>query len=304
MSRLPCRRPSGAKAIIDAYCIVLDVTHGYAEALIDRTGQTGQNVLTLGVGHIDAHQIYGRCGMKTFVGKIAVVTGGGSGIGFAVAERFANEGAEVVLVGRGKERLDEAARLIGHGAYGVVADVGDDEQVKAVFDALPRVDLLATCAGGAVFGDVGELPVAEWRQLFDGRFFGQLSACHYAVPKMPEGSLILLCSGVAGEVGLPGYSGGSALCGAVNAMGRALAVELAERGIRVNVLAPGHIDDTAIGSNLGPEEALEFRKDMLARIPMHRAGKSVDLAEAAHFLATCEYANGIVLDVDGGWTAS
>ena len=242
--------------------------------------------------------------MNPLAGKIAVVTGGGSGIGFAVAERFAHEGAEVVLVGRGKQRLDEAAALIGHGAYGVVADVGDDEQVEAIFEPLPRVDLLATCAGGAVFGDVGELPMAEWRALFRDRFFGQLSACHYAVPKMPAGGVILLCSGVAGQVGLPRYSGGSALCGAVNAMGRALTVELAEKGIRVNVLAPGHIDDTAIESNLALDEALEFQKEMLGRIPMHRAGKSVDMAEAAHFLATCEYANGVVLDVDGGWTAS
>jgi len=241
--------------------------------------------------------------MQALAGKIAVVTGGGTGIGFAVAERFAREGAQVVLVGRRQERLDEAAARIGHGARGVAADVADDTQVKRVFDGLDRVDLLVTCAGGAVFGPVEELPPAAWRELFAGRFFGQLSACHYAVPKMPPGGVVLLCSGIAGHAGLVNYSGGSALCGAVNAMGRALACELAPKGIRVNVLSPGLIGDTAIESNMSPEALDGFLDWVLHHVPMKRPGKPADMADAAFFLATCEYATGMVLDVDGGWTA-
>ncbi len=242
--------------------------------------------------------------MGHFDGKVAVVTGGGTGIGLAIAKRFANEGAQVVIVGRGKERLDEAVTQIGHGAYGVPADVGKDEQIRAVFEPLERVDILVTCAGTAVFGAIEELPTDRWRELFDGRFFGQMNACHYAVPKMPEGGVIMLCSGIAGKIGLNLYSGGTALCGAVNALGRALAVELAPKGIRVNVLSPGLIQSTASSSNLTEEQRADYGSQWVARIPLNRPGNPVDLAEAAQFLALCEYATGMVLDVDGGWTAS
>ena len=237
-------------------------------------------------------------------GKTAVITGGGSGIGLAVAERFTDEGTQTVLVGRRKSRLDEAAAQIGRGAYGVSADVADTAQVKAVFESLPRVDLLVTCAGGAVFGAVDELDPGAWRELFEARFFGQLYACHYAVPKMPEGAVILLCSGIAGRIGFANYSGGAGLCGGVNAMGRALAVELAPKGIRVNVLSPGLIQDTAIEPNLSPEELEQFYEAACAVIPLARPGNAADIADAALFLATCEYATGLVIDVDGGWTAS
>lgn len=243
--------------------------------------------------------------MSRLNGKLAVVTGGGSGIGLGIAERFAQEGANVVIVGRRQQRLDEAVRRIGPRASAVSADVGVDTDLKRVFDGLARVDLLVTCAGTALFGPVEQVPPQAWRDLFAGRFFGQLAACHYAVPKMPPGSAIMLCSGVAGRAGLNNYSGGSALCGGINAMGRALAVELVPKGIRVNVLSPGLIGETGSESNLAGREADAFFSDLLNhKIPMKRAGRPADMAEGAMFLATCAYANGMVLDIDGGWTAS
>lgn len=237
-------------------------------------------------------------------GKIAVITGGGSGIGFAIAQRFAEDGASVVLVGRTKERLDRAVAEIGRGATAAVADVGDEARVKAVFDGLERVDLLVTCAGGAVFGTIDGLPPQEWKKLFEGRFFGQIYACHHAVPKMPEGGVILLCSGIADRAHVPEYSGGTALCGAVNALGRNLAVELAPRGIRVNVVSPGLIQGTEIKNNLSADKLGVFWEETIARIPAHRAGDPRDTADAAYFLATCSYASGQVIEVDGAWTAT
>lgn len=237
-------------------------------------------------------------------GKVAVVTGGGSGIGFGIAERFAEEGAKLVLVGRTQERLGRAAKAIGNGAIGIAADMGVESEVKALFDQLERVDHLVTCAGGAVFGTIDGLPAHEWKALFEGRFFGQIYCCHHAVAKMPEGSTILLCSGIAAEAYVPEYSGGAALCGAVNALGKNLAVELAPKGIRVNVLSPGLVEGTEIKNNLAEEKLAAFWEDTVNRIPARRAGTARDTADAAYFLATCGYASGIVIDVDGGWTAT
>jgi len=237
-------------------------------------------------------------------GKVAVITGGGSGIGLGIAERFAEAGAEVVLVGRKKERLDEAVAKIGSRARAVPTDVGDEDQVRALFEGLERVDILCTCAGGAVFGKIDELPPSEWRRLFHGRFFGQIYCCHYAVPKMPEGSAILLCSGIAADAHVKNYAGGSALCGAVNGMGKNLAVELAPKGIRVNVLSPGFIWGTVIDTNLVGDEIKEFVDRSIEAVPLGRPGLPKDLADAAFFLATSDYVSGQVIDVDGGWTAT
>lgn len=247
---------------------------------------------------------FATAGERRLAGKVAVVTGGGSGIGLAIAKRFAEEGARVVIAGRSRERLERGVAEIGHEARGVPTDVSLDSEVAALFEELERVDIVATCAGGALFGAVGEVAPERWRELFAGRFFGQLSACHHAVPKMADGGVILLCSGIAGHTGLANYSGGSALCGAVNALGRALAVELGPKGIRVNVLSPGLITGTEIKSNMAPAEQASFLSSTLGHIPLHRPGKPADIAEAAMFLVTCEYANGMVLDIDGGWTAA
>ena len=233
-----------------------------------------------------------------------MVTGAGSGIGLAIAERFGAEGAEVVLVGRQKQRLDEAAARIGGGARGVSVDVGEEEQVQQLMDDLPRVDLLCTLAGKAVFGPVDELPPSAWKDLFHSRFFGQLYAVHHAVPKMPEGSVILLCSGIADAAYVADYAGGAAICGAVNAMGKNLAVELAPRGIRVNVLSPGFIIGTDISFNLEGPKAIDFVKRSIADTPLPYHGHPKDLADAALFLATCNFVTGQVVEVDGGWTAT
>jgi NAD(P)-dependent dehydrogenase (short-subunit alcohol dehydrogenase family) len=121
---------------------------------------------------------------------------------------------------------------------------------------------------------------------------------------MPEGSSIMLCSGIADGAYVEKYSGGAGLCGAVNAMGRNLAVELAPRGIRVNVLSPGLVIPTAIESNMELEESAHFLQRTLAIVPMARHGEPEDLADAALFMATCSYLSGQIIEVDGGWTAT
>jgi NAD(P)-dependent dehydrogenase (short-subunit alcohol dehydrogenase family) len=237
-------------------------------------------------------------------GKTAVVTGGGSGIGLAVAECYAAEGAHVVIAGRNKERLDEAVSQIQHGAVGVVTDVADEQQVRALFEDLEQVDILATFAGSATFGPIDEFAPSGWRDYFGSRFFGQVYCCHCAVPKMREGGVILLCSGIAADAHVSNYPAGSAICGAVNGMGKSLAVDLAPRGIRVNVLSPGCIFGTAIVTNLDNDGVVEFVDAALASTPLGRPGEPSHLADAAMFLTTNDFVNGHILHVDGGWTAT
>ncbi|KFA87391.1 SDR family NAD(P)-dependent oxidoreductase [Archangium violaceum] len=241
--------------------------------------------------------------MGALDGKTAIITGGGSGIGLGIAERFVREGAQVVIAGRSMHRLEAAVAKLGSNARAVQTDVADEAQVKRLIDSVESLDILVTCAGGAVFGPVEQVPMKSWRELFEGRFFGQLSACHYAVPKMKPGSSIMFCSGIAGHAALANYAGGAGLCGAVNAMGRSLAIELAPKGIRVNVLSPGLTRDTAIDWGVPSEAVPEFLAGLSNNIPMKRPGTANDMADAAFFLATCAYATGMVLDVDGGWTA-
>ena len=241
---------------------------------------------------------------EILAGKIAVVTGGSTGIGYAIAKRFANVGSKVILASRQPQRLATAAESIGNGAVAIPTDVSDSEQVQRLFEGLEQVDLLVTCAGAALFGSIDELQVAQAKSLFEGRFFGQLAAAHYAVPKMPPGSVIIFCSGIAASVGLPYYSAGSALCGAVNSMARALAVELAPKGIRVNAISPGLIEGTDIQSNLSKEQLENFTESIKAKIPLKCAGQPDDVADAAFFLAVCSYVTGQIIEVDGGWTAS
>lgn len=241
---------------------------------------------------------------QTLAGKVAIVTGGGSGIGYAIAERFADSGANVVLVGRKAQRLNDAIKRIGRGAVAIPTDVSDDEQVKRLFEQYEHVDLLVTCAGGALFGPVEAIPPVQVRHLFATRFFGQLTAAHYAIPKMTSGGVIIFCSGVADIVGLPFFSAGTAIDGAINAMTRSLAVELGTKGIRVNAISPGLIDDTDIETNMSREQLHEFAESTVNAIPLRRKGLPAEVADAAYFLATCQYASGQVIEVDGGWSAT
>lgn len=149
---------------------------------------------------------FGDCEMnQALAGKVAIITDGASGIGYATALRFAESGAKVVLVGRNAQRLDEATKRIGHGAVAIPADVSDEKQVQQLFEQHERINLLVTCAGGVLFGPVEAVSPMQVRDLFTTRVFGQITAAHYAVPKMTSGGVIIFCSGVADLVGLPTY---------------------------------------------------------------------------------------------------
>jgi len=236
-------------------------------------------------------------------GKVAIITGGGSGIGFAIAQRFVSLGATPVIVGRNQESLDEAVTKLGRDARAVVADVSNDDDVRALFEKEERVDILVTCAGGAIFGPIEKVTPEDVRTLFATRVFGQMSVAHFAVPRMKQGGTIIFCSGVGDVVGLVPYSAGSAVDGAVNALARSLAVELGGRGIRVNAVSPGVIGGTGIRPAKGTEYVEDFVARAMRTVPLARPGSAEDVADAAGYLATSFYVTGQVIEIDGGWSA-
>jgi len=237
-------------------------------------------------------------------GRLAVVTGGASGLGFAAAERLASSGAEVLLVGRSATRLEAAAERIGGKADVRVADVSDPDQLRDLFEDLVEVNVLITCAGWSVSGLVTEVSMAKVRDLFDTRLLGQLAAVAHGVPKMPVGSAIVLCSGVADRLGRRGYSAGTAVDGAINALTRQLAVELGPLGIRVNAVSPGMISDTDHETGLPRHVVDRLFAASVSRVPQGRLGLAADVADVIHFLVSTTYVSGHVIEVDGGWSVT
>ena len=240
-------------------------------------------------------------------GKRCLVTGGGSGIGRAVAQAFADEGAAVVVTGRRAERLDETAA----GRDGITTYAGD---VAVAADAEATVAAAVERHGGldVVFHAAGVLRRNEvlagttqeqWDADLAANLTGAFQVCRFAIPHLraSRGVLVLVASQLA-HVGSPGYASYSAAKGGVLALTRALAVDLGPDGIRVNALSPGVVD-TEMAYIDRDFDAL--RDEIAARLPLRRVGEAADMVGPAIFLASDESAwmTGQSLVVDGGWTA-
>jgi NAD(P)-dependent dehydrogenase (short-subunit alcohol dehydrogenase family) len=244
---------------------------------------------------------------KRLDGKVAVVTGGSSGIGLATAKRFAAEGAHVFVTGRRKKELDAAVASIGANATGVVGDVANladlDRLYAAVKQRFDRVDVVFANAGGGEFVPFGSISEEHFDKTFGANVKGLLFSVQKALPLMPDGGSIILNASVAASKGFPQFSVYSASKAAVRSFARSWATDLKERRIRVNVISPGPID-TPILDGLLPSkgEVDQFKTGMAAGVPLGRLGTSDEIANAALFLASDEssYVNGTELFVDGG----
>jgi NAD(P)-dependent dehydrogenase (short-subunit alcohol dehydrogenase family) len=245
--------------------------------------------------------------MGSMEGRIVVVTGGNSGIGFAISKRFAGEGAQVIIVGRRKEAVDEALAKLGGRASGLVGDVADPAthgRVAAlVADRFGRVDTYVANAGAITLEPSAAVTVASFNQQFDtnarATFFGVQSI----LPQFSGGGSILLISSIATAKVLSGHAIYAGSKAAIEAFARAWALELAPMRIRVNVLSPGPTDTPILGKLGAPAEAAAtIKSDMADRIPLGRMGETPDLAEAALFLASdrASFITGVNLAVDGG----
>jgi NAD(P)-dependent dehydrogenase (short-subunit alcohol dehydrogenase family) len=240
-------------------------------------------------------------------GKVAVVTGGNSGIGLATATLFRAEGAKVAIAGRDQKTLDSAAKEIGGDTLTVQADVSKLEDIdklyKAVKDKFGKIDVLFANAGIAKFAPIEQ----SSEQFFDAQFNINVKGLYFtiqkALPLLNDGASIILNSSVAGVKGTETASVYCATKAAVRSFARTLTNELIGRGIRVNVVSPGPIT-TPIFERTGlPLEALDdFAKHILATVPMKRFGKADEVGKAVVFLASSDssYISGQELFVDGG----
>ena len=245
--------------------------------------------------------------MKRLEGKVAVVTGGNSGIGLATAKRLQEEGARVAISGRNKQTLEEAVRTIGNGVVAVQADVAKPAELERLYakvnEKLGKIDVLFVNAGVAKFAPLAETSEGLFDEEFDINVKGAYFTIQKALPVLNDGASIVLNTSVADQKGNPGSSAYSATKAALRSLARTAAAELVGRGIRVNAVAPGPIQTPIFGKTGLPKEQIEeFQKEVTARVPMKRVGKPEEVAATVAFLASqdASYITGVEINVDGG----
>lgn len=245
--------------------------------------------------------------MGKLTGKVALITGGSSGIGLASARLFAGEGAKVIITGRRQDALDAALAALGPDAVAIAADAADLADARAVVNRIAqrfgKLDILMANAGVISIEPTANVTPESYDRQFATNTRGLFFGVQAALPTMAEGGSIIVVSSLAASrvlSGHPVYAGSKA---AAEAFARAWAVELKDRRIRVNVLAPGPVD-TAILAKLGISEADRpaFEAGMASAVPLGRLGQPEELAEAALFLASdaSSFITGTTVHADGG----
>jgi NAD(P)-dependent dehydrogenase (short-subunit alcohol dehydrogenase family) len=249
--------------------------------------------------------------MKKLEGKIAVITGGSSGIGLATAQRFVEDGAYVFITGRRQSELDVAVNQIGKnnnnnvtGVQGDVSNLADLDRLYAtVKEQKGRIDILFANAGVGEFAPLGEISEAHFDKTFGINVKGLLFTVQKALPLFQDGGSIILNASIASSKGFETSTVYSATKAAIRSFARTWTVDLKHRKIRVNVISPGPIDTPIFNSAVQTEEEIEqIKTNLVASVPMGRMGSPDEVAKAASFLASDDssYVTGIELFVDGG----
>src|SRR5882762_9289125 len=239
--------------------------------------------------------------MGKLQGKVAVITGGATGIGFAAAKLFVDEGAYVFITGRRQKELDEAVKAIGDNVTGVQGDVSKLADLDRLYEIVKvegrRIDVVFANAGLGEFAPLGSITEEHFDKLFNINVKGALFTVQKSLPLLNDGSSIILTGSVASAKGTPAFWVYGATKAAIRNFVRGWTVELKDRRIRSNVLSPGPIDTPIIGEQ--PQDAMAR---ILSTIPMGRMGEADEVAKAALFLASDDssFVTGIELFVDGG----
>jgi NAD(P)-dependent dehydrogenase (short-subunit alcohol dehydrogenase family) len=245
--------------------------------------------------------------VKRLDGKVAVVTGGNSGIGLASAKRLHEEGARVLITGRDAKTLDAAVSAIGPGTLAVKGDVAKLEDLDRVYSVvaseLGKIDVLFANAGVGKFAPYAASQEALFDELFAINVKGAYFTIQKAIAHLNDGASVILNTSVAGSKGAVNMGIYAATKAAVRSFARTAAAELVERRIRVNAVAPGPIVTPIFGRSGMTEEQMEgFKAGISARVPMQRMGRAEEIAGAVAFLASddASYITGVELNVDGG----
>jgi NAD(P)-dependent dehydrogenase (short-subunit alcohol dehydrogenase family) len=250
-----------------------------------------------------------RISMGKHEGKVAVVTGGTSGIGLATAERLQREGAYVFITGRRKAELGAAVEKIGGNVTGVQGDVSRLEDLDRLYAIVKkekgRIDILFANAGVGEFSPLGAITEEHFDKTFDTNVKGLLFTVQKALPLFRDGGSIILNASITGSTGFsPALSVYSATKAAVRSFARTWSVDLKGKNIRVNAISPGVVPTPGYQNGLGlsEEQVSQFVEQVLPGIPLSRAGTTDEVAKAVSFLASDEssYVAGIELFVDGG----
>jgi NAD(P)-dependent dehydrogenase (short-subunit alcohol dehydrogenase family) len=246
--------------------------------------------------------------MSKHEGKIAVVTGGNSGIGLATAKRLVDEGAYVFITGRRQAELDAAVKQIGRNVTAVRGDVANLADLDRLYDAVKqqkgRIDILFANAGGGEFAPLGSITEEHFDKTFNSNVKGLLFTVQKALPLMKDGASIILNASIVSMKGMPAFSVYSATKAAVRSFARSWTADLKDRHIRVNAVSPGPIETPGVsGLVKNEEEEKQLKAGLVSGVPMGRMGTSDEIAKAVSFLASddASYIAGIELFVDGGY---
>jgi NAD(P)-dependent dehydrogenase (short-subunit alcohol dehydrogenase family) len=245
--------------------------------------------------------------MKRLDGKVAVVTGGNSGIGLASAKRLHEEGARVVITGRDPRTLDAAVSAIGAGTVALQSDVSKPEDIDRLFSIvesrLGKIDILFANAGIAKFAPYSASDVALFDDMFATNVRGVYFTLQKAIPHLNDGASVILNTSVVASKGTENMGIYAATKAAVRSFARTAASELKARNIRVNAVAPGPIATPIFGrSGLTEEQVEGFKAGISSRVPLGRIGRPEEIASAVAFLSSddASYITGVELNVDGG----
>jgi NAD(P)-dependent dehydrogenase (short-subunit alcohol dehydrogenase family) len=233
-----------------------------------------------------------------FENKRVVILGGSSGIGLAVAELAASQGAKIVIASSNAERIQRAVESVGVNAQGEIVDLSDEQSVETLFTKLGAFDHLVFTAGDSLYlQDLATTDLKQARRAFELRYWAALAAVKYGSKNIRKGGSIVLTTGVAGRRPRKGWVVAASVCGAIEALTRALAVELAP--IRVNAVCPGVVR-TNLWHNMAAAEREQLYESVGNSLPVGRVGEPHDIAQAYLFLMQEGFGTGQSLVVDGG----
>ena len=246
--------------------------------------------------------------MSKLQDKIAVITGGTTGMGLATAKRFAAEGATVVVTGRNPKTLDAAREILGDSVEVVKSDAARDEDIVKLVESVKakhgRIDVLFLNAGIALFAPLAQASVDDFDAMWRVNVRGPWLMLQNCLPVLSEGASVIFTTSIANQKGMPGVGSYAATKGALRSIVRVAAVELADRKIRVNAISPGPIETPIFGKLGMPVEAVDQMAEQFAsKVPLARFGDADEIATVAVFLAGSDssYMTGSELPVGGGY---